>query len=168
MREIARRAGVSYGIVYKHFPSQAALLSAATGTQYKQVENAWLAAQSIADPIDRIIAMCIAPFAIFPEITGFRTAAFMSLMGNPKTKARVQSMATAANGLFRKALRRAKQQGYFRGLPEETLALTLLGIPVVYTSDYLVPEEPDWKKVERDIARLIRGLAEATRIAAAA
>ena len=37
-----------------------------------------------------------------------------------------------------------------------------LGIPVVYTSDYLVPDEPDWRQLEQDIGRLIRGLAEAT------
>lgn len=43
----------------------------------------------------------------------------------------------------------------------------LIGIPVVYTSDYLVPEEPDWRQLEQDIGRLIRELAEATRIASA-
>ena len=168
MREIARRAGISYGVVYKHFPSQSALLAAATGTQYKRVQQAWLTAQDIEDPIDRIISMCIAPFELFAEIAGFRSASFMTVIADPNTKTRVSEIAASATGLFHQAIREAQQQGYFRGLPEDALVRMLIGIPVVYTSDYLVPEEPDWRQLEQDIGRLVRELAEATRIASAA
>jgi AcrR family transcriptional regulator len=168
MREIARRAGVSYGVVYKHFPNQSALLAAATGTQYGRVQQAWLTAQNIEDPIDRIIAMCIAPFELFAEIAGFRSASFMVVIADPKAKSRVTDIAASATGLFRRAIQQAQREGYFRGLPEDALARTLIGIPLVYTSDYLVPEEPVWEQLEQDIGRLIRGLAEATRIASVA
>lgn len=163
MREIARRAGVSYGLVYKHFPSQAALLTAATGTQYARVQQAWLTAQSIDDPIDRIVAMCIAPFELFGDIIGFRSASFASVMADPNAKVRVSEIATSATGLFRQAIQQAQHLGYFHGLPLDALGRMLLGIPVVYTSDYLVPDEPDWRELERDIGHLIRGIAEATR-----
>jgi AcrR family transcriptional regulator len=168
MREIARRAGISYGLIYKHFPSQSALLTAATGTQYKRVQQAWLTAQNIDDPIDRIIAMCIAPFELFAEIVGFRSASFMTVIGDPNTKTRVSAIAASATGLFHQAIQQARHEGYFHSLPEDALVRMLIGIPVVYTSDYLVPDEPDWRQLEQDIGRLIRGLAEATRIASAA
>src|ERR1700712_4746976 len=100
MRAIARRAGISYGLVYKHFSSQSALLAAATGTQYKQVQQSWLTAQSIEDPIDRIIAMCIAPFELFGQIAGFRSASFMTVIADPNTKTRVSEIAASATGLF--------------------------------------------------------------------
>lgn len=121
MREIARRAGISYGVVYKHFPSQSALLAAATGTQYRRVQQAWLAAQDIEDPIDRIIAMCIAPFELFAEIAGFRSASFMTVIADPNTKTRVSAIAASATGLFHQAIQQAQQQGYFRGLPKTPL-----------------------------------------------
>jgi AcrR family transcriptional regulator len=163
MREIARRAGVSYGIIYKHFPSQSALLAAATGTQYQRVQQAWGRAQGEADPIDRIIAMCIAPFELFGRIEGFRSASFMSVLADPNSRMRVTEIASAATDLYRSAIRDAKEQGYFHGMPEDPLARMLMAIPVVYTSDYLVPEEPDWDHLKLQIGRLIRGMAEGTK-----
>jgi zinc transporter ZupT len=91
----------------------------------------------------------------------------MTVIADPNTKTRVSAIAASATGLFHQAIQQAQQQGYFRGLPEDALARMLIGIPVVYTSDYLVPEEPDWRQLEQDIGRLIRELAEATRIASA-
>src|SRR5271154_5141906 len=62
LSEIATRAGVAYGTLYRHFPDRNALLLEGLLDQTRQVVELWEEAALTKDPIERIIAICSIPF----------------------------------------------------------------------------------------------------------
>jgi AcrR family transcriptional regulator len=73
LREVARRAGVTHGAPYHHFPSKAALVAALAEEGYRVLYTAHLAAaaKAGADPITRLQALGVAYVHFALEHAGY-------------------------------------------------------------------------------------------------
>ena len=159
---IAQRAGISYGMLYQFFPSRDELLLSAVLAQLAKIEEKWRLTGEIADPLQRIIAIAIAPIDGVAEHARAKDI-LVELQGS-------QSISQAAAGAIRRgselgltllgqALRDAQREGFFPDLNPDVVAVTLLGISEAYGSSLYAPISADWAEVKHQIPRLIRRLA---------
>lgn len=159
LAEIAARAGVAYGTLYRHFPDRNALLLEALLDQTRQVVERWEKATAIADPIERIIAICVAPLEHAMAVPGL-SLAFTGASAIDGAQDEVNRLFALSQEYVLGAIAEAKAAGCFRGLPDDVLAHMLLGGPNSYLTVNIDAPHPDWRDVERGIETLVRKLAE--------
>lgn len=159
LAEIALRAGVAYGTIYRHFPDRNALLLEALLDQTRQVVELWDDATRTKDPIERIIAICSVPFEFAMRVPGL-SLAFSGAAAIDGAQAEVTRLFNVGENHLRKAVTQAKRAGKFAGLPSDVLAHMLLGGPASYLTLNVDAPQPDWRDVERGIDALVRKLAE--------
>jgi AcrR family transcriptional regulator len=160
--QIAARAGVAYGTLYRHFPDRNSILLAALLDQTHRVEQVWTEASAIADPVERILAICTAPLTRIAEVPGLR-ATLSTGSGGPVAidggPAEVARLVGVGERLIRRAIAEAVADGAFSGLPEDVVAATLRGVPASYLLFGLGSDEPDWAHVSAGLAAVIKRLA---------
>jgi AcrR family transcriptional regulator len=160
--QIAARAGVAYGTLYRHFRDRNSLLLAALLDQSHRVEQVWEAASTIADPVERILRICTAPLTRIADVPGLR-ATLSTGSGGPAAidggPAEVARLVGIGESLLRQAIAEAVAGGAFAGLPEDVLAATLLGVPASYLLFGVGPDEPDWEHIASGFDAVLRRLA---------
>lgn len=162
LADVARRAGVAYGTLYRHFPDRNSLLLAAILGQTAVVEAEWLRAPEDPDPVRRIINFCLAPLRRVeraPRLRDAYSAVMQGAQGIEGLVDEVQRLAALGRRQLSRLIRDAKRSGYFGGLEEDVLSVVILGIPATYLSTVFVPERPNWARVEAEVGRIIRRLA---------
>lgn len=158
LSEIATRAGVAYGTIYRHFPDRNALLLEALLDQTRQVVELWDEAALTKDPIERIIAICSIPFEHAMRVPGLPLA-FSGAVAIDGAQAETARMFRLGESYVKKAIAQAKRGGKFKGIPNDVLAHMLLGGPTSYLTLNIDAPHPDWREVERGIDALVRKLA---------
>lgn len=159
LSEIAVRAGVAYGTIYRHFPDRNALLLEALLDQTRQVVELWDEATGIKDPIQRIITICSIPFEHAMRVPGLPLA-FSGAAAIDGAQAEVTRLFRVGEGHLKKSIAQAKRAGNFKGLPSDVLANMLLGGPASYLTLNVDAPHPEWRDVERGIDALVRKLAQ--------
>jgi len=159
LSEIATRAGVAYGTIYRHFPNRNALLLEALLDQTRQVVELWDDATRVKDPVERIIAICSVPFEHAMRVPGLPLA-FSGAVAIDGAQAETARLFRLGETHVKKAIAQAKRAGKFAGLPNDVLAHMLLGGPASYLTLNIDAPHPDWRDVERGIDTLVRKLAE--------
>ncbi|GAC1407886.1 MAG: hypothetical protein NVSMB60_28790 [Mycobacterium sp.] len=158
LSEIATRAEVAYGTIYRHFPDRNALLLEALLDQTRQVVELWDEAALSKDPIERIIAICSIPFEHAMRVPGLPMA-FSGAVSIDGAQAETARMFGLGQSHLKKAIAQAKRAGKFKGLSNDVLAHMLLGGPTSYLTLNIDAPHPDWRDVERGIAAIVRKLA---------
>lgn len=159
LSEIAVRAGVAYGTIYRHFPDRNALLLEALLDQTRQVVELWDDAAGMKDPIQRIITICSIPFEHAMRVPGLPLA-FSGATAIDGAQAEVTRLFRVGESHLKKAITQAKRAGKFKGLPSDVLANMLLGGPASYLTLNVDAPHPEWRDVERGIGAMVRKLAE--------
>jgi AcrR family transcriptional regulator len=158
LAEVATRAGVAYGTIYRHFPDRNALLLEALLDQTRQVVELWDGAALTKDPVERIIAICSIPFEHAMNVPGLPMA-FSGSAAIDGAQAETARMFSLGESYVKKAIAQAKRAGKFKGLPSDVLAHMLLGGPNSYLTLNIDAPHRDWHDVERGIAAVVRKLA---------
>jgi len=159
LSEIATRARVAYGTIYRHFPDRNALLLEALLDQTRQVVELWDDATRVKDPVERIIAICCVPFEHAMRVPGLPLA-FSGAVAIDGAQAETARLFRLGESHVKKAIAQAKRSGKFAGLPNDVLAHMLLGGPASYLTLNIDAPHPGWRDVERGIDTLVRKLAE--------
>lgn len=163
LADIAERAGISYGMLYQHFPNRNELLLEAIRHQTKIVEREWNKAASEPDPILRLIAIALTLIRCSGQITGGGRDLLFALQGAPPALEGAAAEAARMSQLglrkLRAAVREARRQGYFADLDEDVVSVAILAIPEAYVVSGHVFRVRSWGVVEREIAKIIRRLA---------
>jgi AcrR family transcriptional regulator len=159
LAEIAIRAGVAYGTIYRHFPDRNSLLLEALLDQTRQVVDMWDDATRVKDPVERIIAICSVPFEHARRVPGLPLA-FSGALAIDGAEAETARLFKVGENHMKKAITQAKRAGKFTALPNDVLAHMLLGGPASYLTLNVDAPHPDWRAVERGIDALVRKLAE--------
>lgn len=159
LSEVAVRAEVAYGTIYRHFPDRNALLLEALLDQTRQVVDLWDDAARMKDPIERIIAICSIPFEHAMRVPGLPLA-FSGAAAIDGAQAEVNRLFCVGENHVKKAIAQAKRAGKFGRLPNDVLAHMLLGGPTSYLTLNIDAPHPDWRDVERGIEAFVRKLAE--------
>ena len=159
LSEIATRAEVAYGTIYRHFPDRNALLLEALLDQTRQVVELWDDAARVKDPVERIIAICCVPFEHAMRVPGLPLA-FSGAVAIDGAQEETARLFRLGESHVKKAVAQAKRAGKFAGLPTDVLVHMLLGGPASYLTLNIDAPHPHWRDVERGIDALVRKLAE--------
>lgn len=159
LSEIAVRAGVAYGTIYRHFPDRNALLLEALLDQTRQVVDLWDEAAGVKDPVERIITICSIPLEHAMRVPGLPLA-FSGAAAIDGAQAEVTRLFEVGGSHLKTAIAQAKRAGKFAGLSNDVLAHMLLGGPASYLTLNVDAPHPEWRVVERGIDALVRKLAD--------
>jgi AcrR family transcriptional regulator len=163
LREVARRAGVSHGAPYKHFPDKASLLAEIAMIGFDRLREAVTDARTDAP---RNLYEEIAPMARAYVSFGIDNPALYRLMFSADEGQAVgihlSERALVVFDMFRLTLRRGQEAGVIRKRPIEGQAATgwglMHGLTMLAIDGLLLPEKVGHDPLNAALTTLLEGL----------
>lgn len=163
MANIAQRAGVGYGSLYRSFANRAQILQRAIDVRIDRVRAEWAEAELVPDPLDRIVALLLAPLRRSDDLDALRLVFGYPRTGaglDPAIEAQAVEVLTAGTVLLERSVAEAKTQGYFGAFadPRQLVGtlVTLLSQPFLMT---VGGEHMDWPAAASHLEHVARHLA---------
>jgi AcrR family transcriptional regulator len=163
LRELARRADVSHGAPYKHFPDKAALLAELAMIGFDRLREALTVAGSSlqTSPRDALLPMAKAYVAFGVENPALYRLMF-SAEANHSTNLHLSDRALGVFNILREVLERGQALGFIRSRPILGQAAAcwaiIHGMTMLSIDQLLLPEKVGTAPLESALATLMEGL----------
>lgn len=155
MDEIAARAGVGIGTVYRHFPTKEALLTAMVSDRFQEFAEIAELAEETVDPRDALETVMLRSAEAIEGDAGFQLA-MMDL--NQLEWEGIEEQKALLAGTLNRVIRRAVDIGAVRDdFTFEDFGMMMCGIT---STMYYKPGSADWR---RHLAIVVDGLRPAVR-----
>lgn len=163
MAKIAERAGVGYGSLYRSFTNRAQILQRAIDVRVERVSAEWADAELLSDPLDRIVAILLAPLRSTGDLDALRLVFGYPQPGrglDPGVEAQAVGILSTGATLLERSVGDAKQAGYFVAFDDpRQLVRTLV---TLLSQPFLVAvqgDQTDWPAAAKHVELVTRHLA---------
>jgi len=163
LREVARRAGVSHGAPYKHFPDKDALLAELALRGFDQLGEQMRAAVTSTPRSARKAILAVGHAYIKFGLSNRSLYRLMFTASGAATQGiQLSERALATMGVLQELLQRGQQSGVFKRKPVQGQAAAcwaqVHGLTMLSIDKMLVPEKVGDAPVEAALATLLEGL----------